>query len=220
MTKIKVSVVTNISIFVVVTLALILGLAGVPSFETGTTSFGELMKYFTIESNIFMGIMALLLAINQILYLKNNTKINKAIFILYYVATVCVAITFFTVLFFLAPVVYRDQFWSMYTGISFYYHFLIPVVAMIMFLFVLNTNEYSIKISFFGIIPFLVYALFYVIAALTHMDGGKVMPGYDWYGFLSFGIPVFLLLLVIMLGATYLVSFLIYFINKKLYKLH
>ena len=219
MKKNIIAILINISIFVLTIFGLIVALAGIPIFNNGTkSSLSYLMKFFTVESNMFIGITALVLGINQILYLKKGIKINKIIFIIKYVATVSVAITFFTVLFFLGPVVYRDNFWLMYKGVSFFYHFLIPVLAMVVFIFFESTNEYDIKISFYGMIPFIIYAIFYLIAALANMDGGKVKSGYDWYGFLSFGIPIFILLMIGMVALAYMISFLLYFTNKKMYK--
>ena len=220
MKKIKIAIIINIIIFVLVVFGLIVGLAGIPFLgSSGRSKFSYLIKYFTVESNLFMGITALALGINQVLYLKNGTKINKVIFILKYVATVSVAITFFTVLFFLGPVVFRDRFLSMYQGVSFFYHLVVPVLSMLVFILFESSKDYNIhKVSFFGIIPFLIYAIFYVIAVLTHMTDGKVEAGYDWYGFLSFGIPIFILLMFIMLGATYLISFLTLKLNKITYK--
>ena len=182
------------------------------------TSFANFIKFFTVQSNIFMGITAIAYAVNEILLLKKGTRINKVLFVLKYVATVCVAITFFTVLFFLAPIVYRDYFLDLYVGTNFFYHFMIPLASMIIFIFAENTKDFSIKVTIFGMIPFILYSIFYLIAAFTHMENGKVMDGYDWYGFLSFGIPMFMLLMVLMIGFSYLISFLTYFLNKKLYR--
>jgi hypothetical protein len=135
MKKIKIAIIINIIIFVLVVFGLIVGLAGIPFLgSSGRSKFSYLIKYFTVESNLFMGITALALGINQVLYLKNGTKINKVIFILKYVATVSVAITFFTVLFYLGPVVFRDRFLSMYQGVSFFYHLVVPVLSMLVFI--------------------------------------------------------------------------------------
>ena len=40
-------------------------------------TFGYVMKFFTVQSNIFMGIMSLLFVINAILHLKKNIEMNK-----------------------------------------------------------------------------------------------------------------------------------------------
>ncbi len=220
MKKIKISIVINIMIFLLVVFGLIIGLAGIPFLGAkGRSSFGYLIKYFTVESNLFMGITALLLGINQILFLKKDIKINKIIFILDFIASVSVAITLFTVLFFLGPVVYNWNFLPLYSGVSFFYHLVVPVLGMVVFILFESTNEFNIlKTSIFGIIPFLVYSVFYIIASISHMDNGKVQSGYDWYGFLSFGIPIFILLMFIMLGATFLISFLILKLNRITYK--
>lgn len=217
--KIKISIIINLLIFVLMIFGLMVALLGIPFLQEGSKSnFLNLIKYFTVESNIFMGITALIFAINEILYIKKGKKINKIIFILKYVSTVCVAITFFTVVFFLAPLVYRDRALTMFTGINFFYHVAIPVLSIIVFILFENSNQYNIKITIFGMILFLIYSIFYLIASLTHIEDGKIIDGYDWYGFLKFGIPMFFLLMVLMLVLSYSISFLLYYINKKLFK--
>ena len=202
--KIKLSIITNIAIFVMMIFGIIISLVGIPFMTNGSrSSFPNFIKYFTVQSNIFMGITAIAFAVNEILFLKKRIRINKILFVLKYIATVCVAITFFTVLFFLAPIVYRDYFFDLYVGTNFFYHLIIPLASMIIFIFAENSKEFNIKITIFGMIPFIIYSIFYVIASLTHMENGKVMSGYDWYG---------------LIGFSYLISFLTYFLNKKLYK--
>ena len=220
MKKIIISIIFNSIIFSLMVLGLIMAFTGLKfdlSFGPKPT-FGNVMKYFTVQSNIFMGIMSLLFVINAILYLKKNIEMNKIVFIIKYVSTVCVAITFSTVVFILTPIFYRDNIFGLFYDGNFLFHLVIPVLSIITFLFFENRNDIKIKITFTGMIPFIIYTIFYLIAALLHMENGKIVDGYDWYGFLYNGIPIFILLSFVMVILSYFISFILYFLNKKLYK--
>ena len=220
MKKIIISIIFNSIIFILMVLGLVMAFTGLKFDLTfgPKPTFGYVMKFFTVQSNIFMGIMALLFVINAILHIKKNIEMNRILFIFKYVSTVCVAITFFTVVLILTPIFYRDNIFGLFYDGNFLFHLVIPVLSIITFLFFENRNDITIKITFTGMIPFIIYTIFYLIAALSHMENGKVVDGYDWYGFLYNGIPIFILLSFVMILLTYLISFIIYFLNKKLYK--
>lgn len=219
MRKIKAAIVINLIIFMIMVVGVIFAFSGLKfDLTVSKTSFWNVIRYFTVQSNIFMGITALLFAINEIIHLKKGINLSKVIFVMKYIATICVAITFFTVALFLAPVFFPDNYFALFYDYNLLFHLIIPVLSMVVFIFLENRNDLNIKVTFYGIIPYIIYSIFYVILALTHMENGKVMDGYDWYGFLYFGIPIFILLTFVMIAATYLISFLLYFLNKKLYK--
>ena len=219
MRKINAAIILNLIIFVLMVVGAFFAFTGLKFDMTRVnTTFWYVIKFFTVQSNIFMGIAALLYAINEILHLKKGIELNRTLFIIKYIATICVTITFFTVALFLAPVFYKDNYFALFYDTNFLFHLVIPVLSMIIFIFLENRSDMNIKITFLGIVPYIVYSIFYVILAITHMENGKVVDGYDWYGFLYFGIPTFILLTFIMIVATYLLSFLLYFLNKKLYK--
>lgn len=220
MKRFKISIIINSIIFILMIIGLVMSFTGLKfDLRIGDRpSFGYLIKFFTVESNIFMGIMALLYVINAILHLKNGTEMNKYVFIFKYVSTVCVGITFFVVALILAPLFSNGNYFSLFYDANFFFHFFIPVSSILTFILLENRNDFSIKITITGVIPFSIYTIFYLIAALTHMEGGKVQEGYDWYGFLYFGIPIFIVLAIATLILIYLISFIIYFLNKKLYK--
>ncbi|MBQ9900528.1 MAG: hypothetical protein IJM36_05315 [Acholeplasmatales bacterium] len=220
MKKILLSIIINSIIFVLMVLGLVMSFTGLKfDFSIGPKpTFASVMKFFTVESNIFMGIMALLFVINAILHLKANKEMNRILFIFKYIATVCVAITFLTVTLILTPIFYRENIFGLFYDANFLFHFVIPVLSIITFILFENRNDITIKITITGMIPFIIYTIFYLIASLTHMENGKVVDGYDWYGFLYNGIPIFILLSFVMILLTYLISFIIYYLNKKLYK--
>lgn len=218
MKKIKISIILNTILFVLMVFALYMALSGLSFDMTFKKHSIHIFKYFTVLSNILMGIVALVFAIREILYLKNNKEISKYYYLAKHIATACVTLTFLTVALFLAPVFYKEKFFDAFHDANFFYHFLNPVLAIIVFVFFENTNKLTFKMSLFGILPFAIYSVYYVIAAVTHMDGGKVASGYDWYGFFYFGVPVFFVLMIFMISLTFGISFTLYKVNNKLYK--
>ena len=58
---------------------------------------------FTTDSNILCGVSALIMAVFQIRQIKNNKSVPRWAFILKYTGTCALAVTFFTVIFFLGP---------------------------------------------------------------------------------------------------------------------
>ncbi len=219
MKKIKLSIIFNFIIFGLMVIGSIMAFSGLRfDLTVDTPTFYSVIRYFTVQSNIFMGIIALLFAINEILHIKRGIEINKTLFIFKYIATVCVAITFFTVALILAPIFYGSRYFELFYDENLFFHFVIPVLSIIAFILFENRNDITKKITFTGLMPFSIYTVFYLIAALTHMQDGKIMEGYDWYGFLYFGIPIFIVLSIVMVILSYLISFILYFLNKKLYK--
>ena len=218
MKKTKVAIIINFIIFIFMVFALIMALTGLSFDMTIKKHSIRIFKYFTTLSNILMGLVALMLAIVEIISLKNNKSINKIYYFIKYIATISVTITFLTVALFLAPVFYGKRFFDAFHDTNFFYHFLNPVLSIIVFLFFENTKTIKFKQTFFGLIPFALYSIYYVIEAVTHMDNGKVMNGYDWYGFFYFGIPMFFVLMLFMFALTYGISFSLYKINNKLCK--
>ena len=217
MMKKKISIIINIIIFVLSIFTLITALIGLGfrGMVNEPLPLPYLLKFFTVLSNLFMGFVSLAFAVNEILYIKKNIEIKKYMYILKLMATVSVAITFLTVVFFLAPK--EKNYFSLFYDGNFFYHFFIPVLSIVVFLLFDTTNKLSIKSTLFGILPFVVYTIFYIIVSLANMDGAKFKDGYDWYGFLGLG-PWFILAAVLMFGGSYLISFLLYFFNKKLCK--
>lgn len=175
-------------------------------------------RYFTTDSNLLMGIIALIFAVFQILEMKGKVKeIPSAIYLMKLIGTVEVGVTFFTVLFYLAPIL-GNQFFSMYIGHNFFYHFFVPVLSMVSFFFFETTKKIRFRTTFYSLIPVLLYGIFYAIMAFSHATDGVVPPEYDWYGFARGGILLSAFVFLGMLVASYLVTLLFWFLNRKLAK--
>ena len=125
------------------------------------------LRYFTVLSNLLQGGVSL-----ACLWGVGVGRWK-------YVSAVSVALTFFVVLLLLGPAYGYD---SMYVDANFWFHLIIPILAMANFLIVDREGVFSLRDSLFTLIPMLAYSLFYV--------GNLLVNGVrdnDWYGFAKNG---------------------------------
>lgn len=212
--KRKISFILNIIIVLMVVVACIIMFTGF-KFMHGPTPVLEstklgMFRFFTVDSNILMGIASLIFIIGFIKY----KEIPKWMYILKLMGTCGVALTFFVVFAYLGPIS-KDGIVSMLQNSNLFFHLLIPVFSIITFCFFENTKLLSFKDSFYGLVPFLIYSLYYVTNILIHMENGKVSPTYDWYWFVQNGVWTAFIVAPIMLVITYLLSLVLWKINKR-----
>ena len=216
--KIKISLAINIMIVIFTVIACIIMFTGF-KFMDGehileSTKIG-MFRFFTVDSNIFMGIVALIFAIKEIKFLKGKTdEISTRIYSLKLMATVSVGLTFFTVFGYLGPIAEGGIF-SLLKNSNLFLHLIIPVLSMVNFSIFEKTNKLKFKYSFLGVIPTMVYSIFYLTNVLAHIENGKVSPIYDWYWFVQGGIWQVYIVFPFMLIFTYIISVALWGINKK-----
>ena len=139
----------------------------------------ENLKYFTVLSNIFCLIVA-------IIFIVLSLMRKKCPIILKLISVSGVALTFAIVAFFLAPM-YPDL--NMYEGTNRLFHLIVPIVAMIEFIMYEQERKMPFKYTFFAAIPSLIYGNCYLANCLIN-GVGEWPETNDWYGFLNWGYPV------------------------------
>ena len=175
-----------------------------------------MFKFFTVDSNLFMGIVALLFAIQEIKILNGKiNNISKRMYVLKLMATTGVGLTFFIVFGYLAQIA-EGGILSMIMNSNLFFHLIIPVLSMVTFILFEKTDKLSFKYSFYGLIPTVIYALYYLINVLVHMENFKVSPVYDWYWFVQNGVWTAVIVMPIILIITYIISLLLWILNKKM----
>lgn len=134
---------------------------------------------FTLLSNIFMSIVALVAAVIAI---KNHKKSQKTLNTWYFVAASACTLTFLTVVFFLSPMraLNGKNYFDMLLEPMFFLHFLNPVLAAITFVFLSGNTKINLKSRFLAVIPIALYAIPYIICVVVL----KIWP--DFYG-VTFG---------------------------------
>ena len=162
-----------------------------------------------------MGIMALIFSIYEIKLLKGIIKdIPKKIYLLKFISTVAVGLTFFIVFCYLGPIS-KDGIKSMLMNSNLFFHLIIPVLSMITFILFEKNNKIKFKYVTFGMIPNLLYGLFYGINVFSHMENGIVSYVYDWYWFVQNGVWTTVIVVPIIFIIAYLISLLLWYLNKK-----
>ena len=96
-----------------------------------------------------------------------------------------------------------------------FFHLLVPVLSIITFIFFERNNKLTFKYSFYGLIPMVLYAVYYIINILVHMHNGKVSPKYDWYWFVQQGVWTAFMVVPIIVLITYIISVVLWRINRK-----
>jgi hypothetical protein len=218
--KIKISLILNIIIFVLVlasTIIMFTGFKFMHGYEIvlETTKLG-MFKFFTVQSNIFMGISSFIFVIKDIQLLKGNIKqIDKKYYLLKLISTGAVGLTFFIVFAYLGPIS-KTGISSLLMNSNLFFHLIIPILSFICFIFFENTKEIKAKEVPMGIIPTVVYGIYYLTNILVHMENGIVSPVYDWYWFVQNGVWTAVIVIPIILLITYLINLLLWYMNKKI----
>ena len=141
----------------------------------------ENFKFYTVLTNVFCGIIASVFLVFKIL--KKDTEKIRALKL----AAVCgVAITFAVVAFMFGPLYGFLQF---YKRGNLFFHLLLPVTAMIEFIFI-RRKKIPFKFTVFAAIPTLLYGTGYLLNILINGIGGPWPDTNDFYGFLNWGWPV------------------------------
>ena len=215
MKKIKISLLLNILIVVLVILGSIFMFTGftfMPSKTLLEARKIEMFKFYTVDSNILMGIISLIFIIYELRLLNNKIdKIPNSIYILKFVATSAIALTFFTTLFFLAP---QYGLYAMYNNNNLFFHLIVPVLALISYI-VYEKYDTNYKYAYLGIVPMFIYSIYYASMIIINLDNGGLTFKYDFYGFLQGNINNIYIVIPIIYLISYIISIILIKLNKE-----
>ena len=215
MDKYKISLILNIIIVIMVIGASIMMFTGfrfMPGKIILESNKLGMFKFFTVDSNLFMGIISLLFAIFEIRLLRGNIdEIPRYMYILKLMAATGVTLTFIVVFSYLGPLV--GNIYLMILNSNLFFHLLVPVFSMITFIFFEKNNKMSFKHSFYGIIPVIMYGLYYLINVLIHMNNGIVSPVYDFYYFVQNGVWTAVVVVPVMFIISHIISLILWRFN-------
>ncbi len=215
--KDKFSFILNCFIFVFTVFATVSMLVGF-NFMSGekvlsSTSY-QAFKYFTVDSNVIAGLVSLCYMIYLCRMAKGKIKeMPKFMSYLKLASTTGVTLTMMVTVCFLAPRTTTTYF-AYFMNSNFFMHFLTPLLCIITFAF-FEPAKLSFKESFLGTCFMILYALYYIPNILLHLDNGKVLPEYDWYGFLFGGLNTIWFVIPLLLLITWSFSICLWCINKK-----
>ena len=206
----KASAVCNVFIAVMTAAAFIMMVVGWGN-ALGTFSEAGLraLKYFTVLSNLFSGIVSVVFAIALI---RSRGKVSRGFYILKLTATVAVAVTFFTVVV-LFEIIFGLR--GMFVGANLWFHLVLPLVAMIEFCAFDISARLRLRETLFALLPVAAYGIGYYANIIAN-GVGEWPDTNDWYGFLSFGgLESAPIVFVIMLALTWLIALVVWGINRS-----
>ena len=177
----------------------------------------RVLKYFTVDSNIFLGIAAFVAAIEEYRVLKGKKEeVSHFICLLKLSATAAVTVTMLVTVFFLEPTMGRYfGYLALFAHSNFFLHLFNPLAAIVTWVCFERNDMLVSKDALLAAIPTLLYAIYYVIEVLTHTVNGVIQPGYDWYGFFVLGLKSAVIVLPVFVLFTCLVNLVLYRVGKR-----
>ena len=199
--------------------AIIMSITGF-KFMYGYEPYPELIgvpifSYYTVQSNIFMGIVSFVFANREYQILRGRKKeIPLVYYIFKMVATVAVSLTFFVV-FAIFGFMSRGGHIPLLKNSYLFFHLIIPVISILNYVIFEKTNIIKFKYIFYGLLPTFLYEIYYTINLLLNMKNGTVSLRNDWYSFAQNGLLRIILVAPTMLLITFGLSWFIWKLNKK-----
>ena len=174
----------------------------------------SVFKYFTFQSNIFVAIVAIIYAIFQFLVIKGKKeKVPHVLHVFYHVGVTAVGLTGIVVVTFLAT---QYGFALMYYQANLFYHGLVPLIALINFMFFAKDCRLKFIETLFAALPSILYGIVYFIAVASLNGYGDY--NIDFYMFGANG-PLFGVISFLIVSSTaYAIGVGIYFINYLVFK--
>lgn len=207
-----VSFILNILVFLLVVTGTIVMMA-VKSEELAANNI-SVFKYFTFQSNIFIGCIALVFAYYQFLVIRGKIdKIPQILGIFNLIATSAVALTFIIVVVFLAPGYGYDK---MYKNANLFFHGIVPVVAIVNYLVFTRSERYRFQLTLLSIIPSFLYGLVYFIVVVSLNGYGNLKI--DFYLFGKDGPFIGALYYLAVMAIAYCLSLILFFGNRLVFK--
>ena len=207
----------NIVTFILAAFSTVWAISGISSGVLANGSSLYRLRYYTVDSNILMGLAALASAIEQRQILRcQRTALSPGCRLLKLAGTVSITLTMLITAFFLGPTMGRVYgFFSLYQNSNFFLHLVNPLAAIVVFLWFEKTTQLRFSHTLIGVLPTLLYAVFYIAVTLQHITSGKIEAGYDWYGFFAFGIHTWPLVVLLILLFTWGISLALWLLNRR-----
>lgn len=144
------------------------------------------LKFFTVLSNVFEGIVSLALALRLLRVRRGRAEgIPHALYLLKFLAAVTVTVTFLVVAVFFGPWVGYPP---LYRDANFFFHLVIPLMAIAEFLFLDRFDRALFRESLWAPLPALAYGIVYTANVVVN-GPGEYPDANDFYGFTYWGWP-------------------------------
>ena len=175
---------------------------------SGLTASGiENLKFFTVLSNEFCGISALICLIFD-LKKKEYPVLARLM------AASATGLTFVIIAFFLQPL-YPDL--NLYEGSNLWFHAIVPLTSMIAFVLTGSDDKIPFRYTLYSAALALAYGTFYLGNILIN-GIGKWPDTNDWYGFLNWGYPIGMVIFAAIVLMDFGMAVLLRFLNGLIRK--
>ena len=165
------------------------------------------LRYFTWLSNTWAGLAAVWWLLSRLMG-KGRALADK----IKYAASVSVGLTFLTVIGFLGPVF---GFHTLFRGSGLWFHLIIPLIAVAESIF-LNETALDLQDNVLAVLPVVGYGVYYLVnIAVNGIRRGRGTN--DLYGFFTWGWFIGALILAALVGAAFLIGFMLRKANGKIY---
>lgn len=179
--------------------------------DTGVNYGWFYFATFTVDSNILLGLIALIVLISEVKNLVKKTPTPKYVPVVYLIATSLAMLTFLTVVLFLAPLraLSGHNYFDMLVGPMFFFHFFNPVLAAISYIFFIK-GKIKPCTKTLAFIPLAIYGFTYFMNVVIFNRW------VDFYHF-TFGGRYYLVpvVFVAIFGTIYLIASLLDFLHNK-----
>ena len=145
------------------------------------------LRFFTVLSNIFVAIVAILFLVQNIKNIINDSyNCPEYLIVLKHCATTAVTVTFVTVALLLAPsyAIIGKGYFTLFFGNHIYMHFLNPILAILSFILLECSHKVTFKKSLYALLPVILYAILYTTMVIFVGEANGGWP--DFYNF-TFG---------------------------------
>ena len=208
--------IANIVVFILEALAVAWIMSGISADGPLEGPNLESLKYYTVDSNILMGLAALAAAAAQRRALRGKTdSVPLFIRLLKLAGTAGVTLTMLVTIYFLGPTLGRVYgFFSLFSGPSLFLHLINPLAAIFVFLRYERTDRLPFRLTPACVLPTALYAVYYVTLNLRRLENGRIAAEYDWYGFFAFGLSVWPLVVAAILLITWGITLALWKLNR------
>lgn len=159
------------------------------------------LRYFTVQSNIFAGVVALI----ALFYQGKTTKVLKLM------SATATGLTFAVVAFFLGPMYGYHR---MYKNANLYFHLIVPLIAMIDFILLTDVPK-KMKWKILSAMLTVLYGIGYILNILINGMGGRYPRNNDFYFFLRWGWGVAILIFAVIILLSFGIANLLCALNSK-----
>lgn len=131
----------------------------------------EQFMFYTQNSNYFLLLSTLIWVVYLVRYLRSGIQVPHFVFLLKYMATCMVALTFIVAMLVLGPMFGNIPF-LMFGGIALYFHTLCPILAILDFLLFERGQQWQMKHVWLAMVPTTAYAVLAIVLNLCRIWHG------------------------------------------------